>query len=167
MFYFSRIENNNIPFFYFFVILQFLFFLRIYFVEVSISSAQNFFRLLAVTFPAFAVVTTLVNGISSYNPYVKATENLLLIGLSVYYFYYLNKTLPILYLERFYMFWINTGILIYFSGTLLLFALGEYLTELAQPLSLQLWNIHLLLNILLNLFFSVAFWVNRRTYSTT
>ena len=158
---------NNLYFFYPFVILQVLFFVRIYYLEIAFTASRKFLIILAAAFCCFAVVVTLLNSISSYNPYVKATENLIMIGLAVYYFYYLNKALPFLYLEKHAMFWINTGILFYFSGTLLLFALGEYLTELARPLSAQLWNIHLLLNIVLNLFFSVAFWINRRKSFTT
>jgi hypothetical protein len=52
-------------------------------------------------------------------------------------------------------FWINCGILIYFSGNILLFLLGKFLTV---QQTFELWGpIHNILNIVFNILVSIGF----------
>ncbi len=84
------------------------------------------------------------------------------IGLAVVFFYRLMKDLPALEIQRLRMFWINTAILIYFSGNLFLFIFNDYLVSVLKNNLEVYWSFHNLLNIAKNLLFAIGLWQNLR-----
>ncbi len=96
------------------------------------------------------------------NSYSLTYTSLLFIVVCVRYFYLLMRDLPTDQIQRLPMFWISTGILTYFAGTLFLFAMRNYLiTALHDNLNMY-WTFHNFLNIVKNLLFAVALWQDLR-----
>jgi len=82
-------------------------------------------------------------------------ESFILIGFSLFYFYSLAKKMEYVNVLSNPLFWVNSSILIYFSGSLFLFIFSNYI--LKEPDS-RLWTIHAILNIVYNTLLIIAFW---------
>jgi hypothetical protein len=55
------------------------------------------------------------------------------------------------------MFWVSTGLLLYFSGNLLIFLTSNLVLKYSVAISRHVWAIHALLYTFLNVFYSIAF----------
>ena len=88
--------------------------------------------------------------------------SLLFIVFAVRYFYLLIRDLPTDQIQRLPMFWVNTGVLIYFAGGLFLFAMRNYLISVFHDDQTIYWSFHNFLNIVKNLLFAVALWQDLR-----
>lgn len=98
--------------------------------------------------------------------FFNAAEGLILIGLSFGLFIFIIRSDITLNLTREPFFWINTAVLVYFSGNLILFLFMKFLT--LQQLG-NLWGpIHNSLNIIYNVLLIRAFWQlpKPRTYTS-
>lgn len=56
------------------------------------------------------------------------------------------------------LFWLNTAILLYFSGNLFLFLFGTYLEKHYHQTFVELWGIHAVMNIIFYILITVGFW---------
>lgn len=103
-----------------------------------------------------------INGLSNFDNYSTSFESLLFSFLALWSFFYLIK--HSIYKEPFNepFFWMNTAILIYFGGNLILFVFNNYLLQHKSAGHLAIWGIHSFLNILYNCLIAVAFWKTRR-----
>ena len=86
----------------------------------------------------------------------RSIEGLLVIGVSIYYFYFIFKEGKIKYLDRSFWFWVSSGLLIYFSSNLMLFVFTNMLTNRNDQLFLGVWSIHAVLNFVLYGFYTIA-----------
>jgi hypothetical protein len=103
----------------------------------------------------------LVNGIFIQGIFVipnwsRSLESILIIGVSIYYFYFIFKEGKIKYLDRSFWFWVSSGLLIYFSSNLMLFVFTNMLTNRNDQLFLGVWSIHAVLNFVLYGFYTIA-----------
>jgi hypothetical protein len=87
--------------------------------------------------------------INSYNNVFSAV---LVTGYAIYYFHRLMVDLPTIHLNRFPMFWINTGFLLYHAGAFFLFVFTDFLVHVLGNNLLYYWTFH---NILSNLSFLI------------
>lgn len=60
------------------------------------------------------------------------------------------------------MFWVSAGLLLYFSGSILIFVTSNLVLHLSVQVSRTLWAVHALLYIFLNCFYIVALCVDSR-----
>jgi hypothetical protein len=84
-------------------------------------------------------------------------ESIIFILYALISFYFILKNLVFENLYHTPFFWINTAILLYFSGNLFLFTFSSYL-ESHESTYLKLYLIHSNLNILTYILFSIGFW---------
>ena len=78
------------------------------------------------------------------------------------HFFKLVRDLPSVSIFRVSMFWINGGMLIYFSGNLFLFAMADYLIYVLKDNMILYWSSHNFLGIVSYTFFAIALWQARR-----
>lgn len=76
----------------------------------------------------------------------------------LYFFHQTLQQLQVQHLERFTPFWVCTGILIYFSGNLLLFLFSSYIFQQSYNFSLAHWSLHAFFSILKYTAFSIGLW---------
>ncbi len=103
--------------------------------------------------------TVFLQDVHQYNTYIKILEATLLIGFSLAYFYKLAKEMKVEHLEREPFFWVNTGVLIYFSSNLFVFTYSNYLLLYSQKLGIRIWFIHALFFIFFNCILAFALWI--------
>jgi hypothetical protein len=60
------------------------------------------------------------------------------------------------------MFWVSTGLLLYFSGNVLIFLSSNAVLHLSLEISRNVWAVHALLYTFLNIFYVVALCVTPR-----
>lgn len=106
-----------------------------------------------------------IQGYFSFNSNVTTSSSLIFISLSIAYFFKLLKEVKYQKLEKTPMFWISTGVLMYYSSTLILFLLGEVFegSNLARDVALAAWGLNSIFNMMINTFYSLALWVKHRT----
>ncbi|MCH8904562.1 MAG: hypothetical protein IIA45_11685 [Bacteroidetes bacterium] len=111
-------------------------------------------------FSVFAVIDVVfIEGVHTFNSYPRGIAAVYFLSLCVALFLQMLSTLNVRQLERSSLFWINTGILIYAPGTLFLFIVSNYTLGNTDD---QYWIIHSILNLLLNLSFATAIWINSK-----
>ncbi len=76
----------------------------------------------------------------------KVPIGMLFVALTLSHFYILMRSMPSVYIHRVAMFWINAGLLIYSSGTIILFIISNYLFFVLKKDQLEYWIFHNLLN---------------------
>ena len=124
----------------------------------QIFSKKQIFGILGF-FALFAMINAAwIDGLFNFNPHARALECILILLLTLTYFFRLLKDLRVGRLEKEPLFWISAGFLIYFSGAMLIFVVSEYISN-SQEVMLTAWGIHGLLNIGANILYAVALWV--------
>lgn len=98
-------------------------------------------------------------GLRLANNYMLPIESFIFINYSLFFFFFILKNLIFENLLKSSLFWINTGILFYFSGNLCIFIFSNYIVHhLSTKYSLLYGITHISFNILMNVFFSIGFW---------
>jgi hypothetical protein len=99
-----------------------------------------------------------LSGLEQFNSYSTAVEGLLVIFLTLCYFYKTLRELRIKYLEREPVFWVSTGVLLYYSSNLFIFLFTNFINSSLEALYI-IWGIHGIFSILLNILYAIALWV--------
>lgn len=94
------------------------------------------------------------------NSYAYTMSGVILIVLSLLYFWYLLKNLPETFVHRSPMIWINIAVLLYFGGNLFLFMLYNFFAA-------GEWILHNMLNITKNVLLFVAVWQSQRKMNSS
>ena len=97
-----------------------------------------------------------------FNSNSNVVASLILMLLSLLYFYKLLNELPSIHIHQLPMLWISFGVLVYYSGTLFTFLASNYFFQLTDEESVMVWILHNLLNITKNFLFAIGLWQSYR-----
>jgi hypothetical protein len=145
--------NNNHPLIYIFIIVSVLFFAAIYFYAFfnpKLKKAILILSAIALLIILFNVI--FIESIWDYPSLSITVLGVLLIFFSLMYFYQLLNRQEFIHIEKQGLFWINTGVLFYFSINLFLFMLFRQIL-LRHP---EYYMIHDVTNIIANILYSVG-----------
>jgi hypothetical protein len=111
-------------------------------------------------FTGFAILNSLLlQPLNRYNTYARGLEALVVIALALLCFYKILTELPAKRLDKHPVFWINTGYLLYFAGSLFFLLLSNaLLTDSNRALILMVFGLHSFLMVLMHLFIGVGLW---------
>jgi len=113
-----------------------------------------------VVYLAFGLANVLFLQQDAINSYTMTLRSIVLIGYTLYFFYWLLRELPTTQLHLLPMFWINSAFIIYSSGNLFLYVFTSYLVhELKNDLTLM-WLLHNALFIIEALMINFAVWLD-------
>lgn len=152
---------NNLPLFHFYAVIEFSIILLIYewSYQKSISSRSGF-RYLIYFMVIFAILNgVFFQGLLEFNSNVITLSAFILTFFSLLYYYKLLKEVKHLSLERQPMFWINTGVLIYFSSSLVFFLASNVLASQSIEVRGIVWGTHAIFNVFHYITFTIALWV--------
>jgi len=153
------LHQNNLYLTHVFPVIEFA--LLVCFFRETLS--KKAITILIISFTILSILNVLFfENLNEFNTLARAVEALLLIIISLMYFYSLLRDLSEKYLEQSPLFWVATSILIYFSGSFFIFIYGNYIMPSAK-LSLTFWAIHALFSILKYILFTVALWINPKS----
>ncbi len=143
-----------------YLLFQFIFLAVIYYAEFNNSKLIKGIIFLFVVF--FFCNLLAVQGLFVFNTYSNSIAGLILIAISLYYFYFLLHHLPQEDIYKIPLFWISFSVLFYYGGTLILFLTNNFfVSKFVQSLRL-VWILHNFCNIVKNLLFTIALWHNYR-----
>ena len=157
---------NNLLLFYIYPPVEFLILGLLYRKSLGKQyySALNWTILFYLCFSLLLVVFFQSN--NPFNTYGRSLENLLLVGLALLYFFNqlsYESEFPALSQP---LFWINVGVLIYFSVNLLFFSMNNYLLKYFSLEENQaFWGFHAILSLFQYICFSLAIlieWKNKK-----
>lgn len=135
----------------------------VYHMEFRKFLPARFMLWLIGLFIGFSIVNILfIEGFYSNNSYQKTLESVLLILITLLYFYKTAKELKVARIEQAPLFWLSTGVLTYFCGSLFIFIFSNYLLTYSQELGIKIWAIHAFFLLLFYLANSIALWVDRK-----
>jgi len=119
-------------------------------------------KLSIFSFLIFALLDAFyLEGTLHFNSLPGGVEALLLITLALMFFYKVFRESSIENLERHPIFLISVGIFLFFSGNLFFFILTNSILAASNEMLHEVYSIHSVLNILLNVFFALGLWFSR------
>ena len=156
----SVFHQNNLIYVHIFTVAEFCFLAYIFKPNIEKVIPEKGVLFIIIGFTLFAILNSLfIESTQKYNAFARAIEGVLVIFFILVYFYTILKSLHIKSLESAPLFWIAVGTLLYFSGGLFIFIFSNYVLPFGST-SLLIWAIHAFLSIVLNLFYTLALWVN-------
>ncbi|WP_338874752.1 hypothetical protein WBJ53_03950 [Spirosoma sp. SC4-14] len=119
---------------------------------------------LMLGFTGFAVLNSLLlQPLNRYNTYARGLEALLVMAMALLCFYKMLTELSAKRLDKHPVFWINTGYLLYFAGSLFFLILSNaVITDSNRALILMVFGLHSFLMVLMHLLISVGLWFSPR-----
>lgn len=138
----------------------------LWFYSYLLSDAMNRKAFLYV-FLGFALLS-IANSIylqklTQNNTYARSLEAMIIIVCAVMYFYRLLSEAKLKSPIRSPYFWINTGFLIYFSSSLVLFTLSNYIRgPQYRQLRMDIWTLHAFFAIVLYALIAVGLWRHKK-----
>lgn len=122
--------------------------------------SDMFFVSIVSIFCAFFLFNILyIQGFYEINSYSRTLESMLMIFFSLLYFYQVMQTLDSENLMREPMFWLNSGVLLYFSANVFIFIFSSFVSKYSIDLNLIIWAIHSLFHTIFFIMLSTALWV--------
>jgi hypothetical protein len=152
---------NNMLVYHFYTIIEFVLIVNIYKDELNKLFSKRFFYILVAAFTLFSIVNMYsFQNLWTFNSNATTLLGVLVIFLSLSYFYALLKEVKYSSLEQNPMFWLNAGFLIYFSSNLILFFINNSMFKTANEVSHLVWGLHAVVNIVLTFFYTISIWVS-------
>jgi drug/metabolite transporter superfamily protein YnfA len=149
----SRI--HNLPLVHLYLAVNLIFIGLVYFNTLS-SKYNKIIIYFAGAILLFVIVNALfIEGINNFPSRSFAACGILFIICSLLYFYQMINNQEAIYIEKQAMFWINSGIFIYFSGNIFLFMLQNIMTTNTNY-ALYYNVIHTIINVVANVLYSIG-----------
>ena len=150
---------RNLPLLHVFSAVQFTLLWLIFAQRLIPPFSKKIFSGILAVFWLFAIVCAIwIDGIYNFNAHARSFGAILIIIFCLSYFYQRLRMLDLENLEADPLFWVTTGSLIYFSGSLILFIISNYILP-NEAMSISIWGVHGIFNTFNNLFFMIALWV--------
>ncbi|GAA3944768.1 hypothetical protein [Hymenobacter algoricola] len=144
-----------------YTVVQTLLFLRLYYLTLSSRRLRLALgRVVAPGFVLFALLDLLcLEGPNQVSSYTHVLQSALLIGLALLYFEQLLNELHVVRLEQDPLFLVSTAVVLYFSGTVLVFVFINKLSDPSDHASNQVMNaLDAMVNLIKYVLFALAFW---------
>jgi hypothetical protein len=157
-------DPNNWFVYHLFNVIMFFIMSRIYKRLLSQTYNKKLIDMLLIAFIVFAIVNTLLfQPLDSVNSNAIVVSNLMYIFFSVSYFYQLISVSDSEDFRYNPMFWLNSGVILHNSGTLVLFLLVNFILDASEELILSSWILNAGLNIMLNGFYTISLCMRPQT----
>jgi hypothetical protein len=105
-----------------------------------------------------------IQGLRQYNSYTWSVSNVCIIVTSLTYFYVLIQQLPTESITRLPMFWINAAMLIYYSGTFVVYLATDYLVNVLKNDLITTFYFHHFLGLIFYSILWYALWLIRQEH---
>lgn len=158
--YLWSLKENNLYLLHYYTVLEYCFWSGIFYLFFEGKFMKRFIVCTGILFIAFAILNSVFwQDLSSFNSYSRSVESILLVGFSIYYYLKMFKEEKILILEKNVSFWINAAVLVYFSGSFLLFGFSNLLLRLNSHEKIEVWGIHGVFLIIHYILITIGLWI--------
>jgi len=136
-----------------YTLIEYLSFIFLILGSIKNKRAKIVILLISLSFVVFVFLLNFVIPYERYDSIPIAAETLILLVVSIYFFYEQFKDTSTLYIYHQYSFWLTIGILVYLCGSLFIFALAEQMSS-AQITEFWYWTY--IVEIIKNILFTVG-----------
>lgn len=143
----------------FWQLVQLVLLLWFYYLVFKKPRVKKPFLIIGISLTLAGIANWIINGAQSQALFLNAFNVAILLGLCVYYFYHVLKTESEVNILSAPLFWINTGLLIYLSGSLLLFLSADYIIRVLQDDFALFLTVHNFLGVIANGLFFYGIWL--------
>ena len=154
--------------FHAFTAIEFTLYLFIFRQIIENSFLCRFIIWIVLAFWIYKLIdVTFLTGEQTFDSTATTIEAVSCIFFCLYFYHQTLQNLPVESLERYPPFWICAGILLYFSGNLLLFLFSSYILHQGYQYSLVHWSVHAIFSLLKYAAFSIGIWWINPTLKTS
>lgn len=154
-FYSKSIAINNLIIFRFYTLIEFGLIASFYIKFYKQYFTIKYYYIIYILITLICFIDYLLNGYKVMDSFSATSESFIFMFAALASFYFIMRNLITENIIQLPFFWFNSGILIYFSGNILLFIFSN---TLQQEVYFILWAIiHSLMNIVYNTFISIGF----------
>ena len=158
------LHRPNLHILHVYTILEFNVIALFYFTFFGYFYSRSLVPVLMIGFTLLSALNSaFLQPLNRYNTYARGLEAILIIGLTVLCFYKMLTELSTKRLDKHPVFWINTGFLLYFAGSLFFLILSNALLDKSdRTLILTIFGLHALLMVTMHLLIGVGLWFSPR-----
>lgn len=158
----SEFQLPNIAVYNIYTFANFNIIFSIYLTQVS-PKRKNAMIGLQIAFNLFMIINAIfIQSFQAYNSYAILSMSVIFMSLALNYFYKLLKEVKHQRLEKNPLFWLSSGLVVYYSGTLILFLFINQISNADQSnidLHLASWGINSIFILLIVTSYSLTLWV--------
>lgn len=152
-------KRNNMRLFHYFTVIEFIAIMTIYWNILKTKIVKLFITVTTVSYSSYLIYDLSFNNHTvTFNSIERIIEAIILLTSFIFYFIEIRRNNKIKHLEENHYFILTAGLFLYFLGTILLF---HFSRDFMGRGLYSLWTIHSLLNIFLNIIYSVVLWKGR------
>jgi len=145
---------NNWSLIHLFTVIMLFFFGRLYYKSFYISALKKITAGLCILALIAIVYGVFSDGLMFFPSFANSFLSVVFTVLSLLYLYQLLNARELVHIEKQPMFWINSGVLIYFGINIFLFMLFDKFVKHSKD---DVWIIHDLTNVVSNILYSIGF----------
>jgi hypothetical protein len=163
-FIYWQLEKNNYPILHIYTPIEYvlLFFFYLQLLKSYLPKLLN--KLLLFFIPLFSLIDSLLlEDIHTSNTYSRSLEALVIIALAIIWYIKIVSAPEEERHEQSGINFINAGLLVYFSGSIVLFSYSSYILRMTHHSSQNLWTIHSLLTAQLYVLITIGLWKAKTT----
>jgi hypothetical protein len=139
-----------------FTVFEFLF-VSMFFIEIfNFSNKKPFYIVTLIITMLFALGVFLSKN-ETYSNYSNLIERFIFIVFSLLFYLKLMRELKIDNLLNYPIFWLNTGVLLYFSSSIFITIFSNYFLNLSDEANKALWLFHSVINLICYVIFAIGF----------
>lgn len=148
----------NLPVLHAYTVIEFLLFGSFYALLAPDRSQQRLLAgIVGVGTVLIVLNSLLLQPLDTFNSNARTLESLLLASFAVHRLFRVSATATTTQTnEQRALFWINAGVLLYFSASLIVFLFSDYTSQLSIEMSRNIWSIHALFNLLFSCLLAVG-----------
>lgn len=152
----SRLHMSNLTMGNCYAVVTFLL-MTMFYVKLMPTNRRTIIAFTMIFIIFFILNTAFLQPITELQGYTRSVSAVLLLSNSILYFSQLLKSLPSTNITSYGPFWINVGVLFYFSLNLFVFIFSNFVfTHLSAELINIFWGFHNVSNILKNILFAIG-----------
>lgn len=159
---YSRNKKNNLSLLHFYTLAEFFILYRFFLIALRGFIPAKLIHAVAVSYLILCGLNSVfIQKLDQYNSNARGVGAFLIILGALALFYRIISEMKVLRLGQYPLFWINAGLLIYFSSSFFLFIMSNYILHLNNnTLNVYIWIVHSVLNVILYTMISIGLWMH-------
>lgn len=146
-----------------FTLIEYILISSIYYSNFSSRKSKLSIIIISSVFIFFSLLVFFVKGYYFVDTIVSPAESALITIFAGFYLTIFLINTDVTKPLRYYFYWINLAFFLYFSASTILFLSSDFLSRCTTKTFFLIWGIHLILNIIKNIFLSIGIWVKATT----
>ncbi|MEM8969004.1 MAG: hypothetical protein AAGE93_21485 [Bacteroidota bacterium] len=155
-----RFNNESTILLHFYTLSEFIILALFFRTIIYNDTIKKGLILMIIVFGLFKIVDmVLITGTEKLDSLAITISSFFFTGLALLFYWQTFQRLEVEALERYPLFWINTGILFYFAGNLITFMFSNYITQQGYEYFITHWLLHNFFSLFKYVAFSIGLWL--------